>query len=81
MTHKEFFAWLEGFMSERHWTMYREREIKMILEKMKEVKDVDPFFSNPRTIIPHKFEPIPVPHNPFKEDGYDDLGSPPKIVM
>ena len=79
MTHKEFFAWLEGFMSERHWTMYREREIKIIVEKMQEVKDVDPFFPHPKTLI----NPIqiPTPHNPFKEDGYDDLGSPPKIVM
>ena len=74
MTHKEFYHWLEGFMSERHWTMYREREINMILEKMKEVKDVDPFFPHPRTVVP-----IPIPSNPFKEDGYDDLGSPPKL--
>jgi hypothetical protein len=46
---------------------------------MQEVKDVDPFFPHPKTLI----NPIqiPTPHNPFKEDGYDDLGSPPKIVM
>ena len=48
---------------------------------MKEVKDIDPFFPRPRTITPHRFEPIPIPSNPFKDDGYDDLGVPPKIVM
>jgi hypothetical protein len=48
---------------------------------MGEVKDVDPFFPNPSTIIPRRFEPIPVSVNPFKEDGHDDLGVPPKIVM
>jgi hypothetical protein len=48
---------------------------------MREVKDVDPFFPRPRTITPPTFEPIPVAPNPFKEDGYDDLGTPPKIVM
>ena len=48
---------------------------------MNEVKDVDPFFPNPSTIVPHRFEPVPVPSNPFKDDGYDDLGTPPKIVM
>ena len=48
---------------------------------MEEVKDNDPFFPNPSTIVPHRFEPVPVPSNPFKDDGYDDLGAPPKIVM
>jgi hypothetical protein len=79
MTHKEFFAWVEGYLHGRENGEFVDP--KPIIKKMKEVKDVDPFFTNPRTIIPHKFEPIPVPHNPFKEDGYDDLGSPPKIVM
>ena len=52
-----------------------------ILKKMKEVKDNDSFFPNPSIIVPHRFEPVPVPSNPFKDDGYDDLGAPPKIVM
>ena len=76
MTYKEFYIWLEGYLHGKS-----EDDILPIIEKMKEVKDNDPFFPHPRTIIPHKFEPIPVPHNPFKEDGYDDLGSAPKIVM
>ena len=74
MTHKEFYIWLEGYLTERNNEL-----TKPIIEKMGEVKDVESFFPNPRTMV----EPIhiPTPHNPFKEDGYDDLGSPPKIIM
>ena len=79
MTHKEFYIWLDGFMTNRRWTVIQQIDIETIQEKMHEVKDVDSFFPNPRTMV----EPIhiPTPHNPFKEDGYDDLGSPPKIIM
>jgi len=79
MTHKEFFAWLEGYLYGK--LENKNIDITPIVEKMNIVKDVDPFFSNPRTIAPPRFEPVPVPPNPFKEDGYDDLGTPPKIVM
>ena len=79
LSYKEFYIWLEGYLTGK--LEDNNIDISPIVEKMQEVKDVDPFFSNPRTIIPHKFEPIPVHHNPFKEDGYDDLGTPPKIVM
>ena len=74
MTHKEFYIWLDGFMTNRRWTVIQQIDIETIQEKMQEVKDVDPFFPNPRTIVP-------IPSNPFKDDGYDDLGRPPKIVM
>jgi hypothetical protein len=77
MTYKEFYIWLEGYL---HGKLENKNiDIAPIVEKMQEVKDVDPFFPHPRTMV----EPIniPTPHNPFKEDGYDDLGSPPKIVM
>jgi len=78
MTHKEFFAWLEGYL---HGKINDEKvDINPIIDKMLIVKDVDPFFSNPKINVP-RFEPIPVPSNPFKDDGYDDLGRPPKIVM
>ena len=73
MTHKEFYIWLEGYLTERNNEL-----TKPIIEKMGEVNDVDPFFPNPRTVVPIQ---VPTPHNPFKEDGYDDLGTPPKIVM
>jgi hypothetical protein len=77
MTHKEFYIWLEGYL---HGKFNDENvDINPIVDKMLKVKDVDPFFPRPRIIV----DPIniPTPHNPFKEDGYDDLGSPPKIVM
>ena len=77
MTHKEFYIWLEGYL---HGKLENENiDIAPIVEKMQEVKDVDPFFPHPKTLI-NQIQ-IPTPHNPFKEDGYDDLGRPPKIVM
>ena len=79
MTHKEFYIWLEGYLTGK--LENKNIEITPIVEKMQEVKDIDPFFPNPSTIVPHRFEPVPVPSNPFKDDGYDDLGTPPKIVM
>jgi hypothetical protein len=39
MTHKEFYIWLDGFMSNRSWTVIQEVDIELIQEKMKEVKD------------------------------------------
>ena len=58
-------------------------DISPIVEKMQEVKDVDPFFPNPPTTIPKSFNPksfnrIKVPL--FNADE-DELGKPPKIVM
>jgi hypothetical protein len=79
MTHKEFYIWLEGYLTGK--LENKHINISPIVEKMQEVKDVDSFFPNPSTIVPYRFEPIPIPSNPFKDDGYDDLGRPPKIVM
>ncbi len=79
MTHKEFYFWLEGYLYGR--LEDKHIPITPIVEKMNEVKDVDPFFPRPRTLTPPTFEPIPVAPNPFKDDGHDDLGKPPKIVM
>lgn len=83
MTHKEFYFWLEGYLHSKNNLSYDELAvfIDTVKDKMKKVKDVDPFFPNPSKINPHRFEPVPVPSNPFKDDGYDDLGAPPKIVM
>jgi hypothetical protein len=76
LNYKEFYFWLEGYL---HGRLEDEHiSILPIIEKMNEVKEVDPFFPNPRTVVPIQ---VPTPHNPFKEDGYDDLGAPPKIVM
>ncbi len=78
LSYKEFYIWLEGYL----YGKLEDKHINIspIIDKMLEVKDVDPFFSNPKINVP-KFEPVPIPPNPFKDDGYDDLGKPPKIVM
>ena len=81
LSYKEFYIWLDGFMSNRSWTIIRESDIETIQQKMKEVKDVDSFFSDSRRVTPPTFKPAPIPINPFKEDGFDELGTPPKIVM
>jgi len=39
MTHKEFYIWLDGFMTNRSWTVIQQSDIEGIQEKMKEVKD------------------------------------------
>ena len=78
MTHKEFYIWLDGFMTNRRWTVIQQIDIETIQEKMQEVKDVDPFFPNPPTTIPKTFNRITVPL--FNSDE-DELGKPPKIVM
>ena len=84
MTHKEFYFWLEGYLHEKKISSYDDAAtfLLVIKEKMNEVKEIDPFFSNPRNVVP-QLQPItiPTPKNPFKDDGYDDLGIPPKIVM
>jgi len=58
MTYKEFYFWLDGFVTNRHWTQYRHEEINMILQKMKEVKEVN----QPGIFDPNR---IPIPVNPF----------------
>ena len=65
MTHKEFYIWLDGFMSNRDWTVFREIDIETIKEKMSEVKEVkvEPLIKT--------YEQIPVPINPLpKTDPY-----------
>lgn len=76
LSYKEFYIWLEGYLTGK--LEDKNIDISPIVEKMQEVKDFDPFFPNPRTVVPTQ---IIKPHNPFKDDGYDDLGTPPKIVM
>ena len=58
MTHKEFYIWLEGFMTNRSWTVIQQSDIEGIQNKMKEVKEVNQ---------PGMFDPnrIPIPVNPF----------------
>jgi hypothetical protein len=39
ISYKEFYFWLEGFMTNREWTEIREIDIESIKEKMKEVSE------------------------------------------
>lgn len=74
MTHKEFYHWLEGYLQGKENMSYDQIAVFIVdvKNKMKEVKDGNTFFPNPRTVVPY---------SPTKEDGHDDLGKPPKIVM
>jgi hypothetical protein len=59
MTHKEFYIWLEGYLTGKLGDIHI--PITPIVEKMNEVKDVDPFFPNSRTTAPSPFNPIIMP--------------------
>ena len=67
MTHKEFYIWLEGFMTNRDWTTIKQVDIESIQNKMKEVKDELPSLGNNR---PNPFIPIPVNPIPKNDDPY-----------
>jgi len=79
MTHKEFYIWLEGFLTNRSWEVIQESDIDSIKEKMKEVKGdfdierLEGLRQNKRT---SPFNPVTI----IRGDE-DDLGRPPKIVM
>ena len=78
MTYKEFYFWLDGFVSQRHWTQYRAEEVDLILEKLKEVKDdsssLDGLKKRPDWL------PIPVPVNPLPLKTTDPLSPPWEIT-
>jgi hypothetical protein len=63
MTYKEFYYWLDGFVTNRHWTQYRREEVDLILEKMKEVKDEPEI----ETLKRHDWVPT-LPINPFPNE-------------
>ncbi len=78
MTHKEFYIWLDGFLTNRSWTVIQQTDIELIKEKMTEVNneleiDWNSLRSNKQT---SPFNPVMVPLG-----GEDELGHPPKIVM
>ena len=81
MTHKEFYIWLDGFLTNRDWTVIQESDIESIKEKMSKVKDENEFdldkfrhLGNKRNSV---LQPVVIPS--IKQD--DDLGHPPRIVM
>ena len=82
MTHKEFYIWLEGFMTNRSWTVIQQIDIETIQEKMKLVKeepdfDIDKWKHLSKSNTKHPIKTV----NPIKFNDDDDLGFPPKIVM
>lgn len=71
MTHKEFYIWLDGFMTNREWTVIQEIDIETIQEKMKEVKEDDKIGIAEPYRIPIPVNPFPVnPPFPVKDDPY-----------
>lgn len=78
MNHKEFFIWLDGFLTNRSWTVVKESDIDAIKDKMKEVKGDNEIDWNSLRSNKQKspFNPITIPLG-----DKDDLGYPPKIVM
>jgi len=61
MTHKEFYIWLDGFMTNKMWTDFKQVDIETIQEKMKEVKE------DIKIGIAEPFR-VPMPINPFPND-------------
>jgi len=64
MTHKEFFAWLEGYLYDK--LEKKHIDISPIVEKMSHVKEDSNFFPHPRTIVSPLPIEIPRPKNPFE---------------
>ena len=81
MTYKEFYVWLDGFMTNRCWTTIKQVDIESIQEKMKEVTDdfdIEKFSKLSKTRQQY-LNPISIPLT--NKDDDDDLGKPPRIVM
>jgi hypothetical protein len=71
MTHKEFYIWLDGFMTNRRWTDFTQKDIETIQEKMKEVKEGNNIGIDDPFRIPIPVNPFPVnPSFPVKDDPY-----------
>ena len=68
MNYKEFYYWLDGFMTNRNWTTITQVDIETIQDKLKTVKGDDNFgIAKPYT--------VPVPINPIIRT--DDPMAPP----
>ena len=64
MTHKEFYFWLEGYL---HGRLEDEKlDIAPIIEKMKEVKEVNQSGMFDPNRIPIPVNPFPVKDDPYK---------------
>jgi hypothetical protein len=71
MTYKEFYIWLDGFMTNRKWISITQGDIESIQEKMKEVKEDKKIGIDEPYRIPIPVNPFPVnPPFPVKDDPY-----------
>ena len=66
MTHKEFYIWLEGFMTNRDWTVIKQSDIEIIQGKMKKVKDEPKLGVAEPYRVPMPVNPFPIKDEPFK---------------
>jgi hypothetical protein len=69
LSYKEFYIWLEGYLTGK--LEDKNIDISPIVEKMNEVKEVHPFFPNPRTTVPSPFNPIIMPLKDNDSDPYE----------
>jgi hypothetical protein len=68
LTYKEFYIWLEGFMTNRDWTTIKQVDIETIQGKMKKVKEENKFgIAEPYM--------VPIPVSPLTKIG--DIPPPP----
>ena len=68
LTYKEFYIWLEGFMTNRDWTTIKQVDIETIQGKMKKVKEENRFgIAEPYM--------VPIPVSPLTKIG--DIPPPP----
>ena len=68
LTYKEFYIWLEGFMTNRDWTTIKQVDIETIQGKMKKVKEANKFgIAEPYM--------VPIPVSPLTKIG--DIPPPP----
>ncbi len=67
MDYRDFYIWLDGFMTNRSWTVIQQSDIEMIKIKMKEVHSGKNELSTQKIIIKQPFDPIQIqtPKNPF----------------
>ena len=66
LTYKEFYIWLEGFMTNRDWTTIKQVDIETIQGKMKEVKEENKFGIAEPYMVPIPVNPLPNNTDPYK---------------
>ena len=81
LSYKEFYVWLDGFMTNRDWSIIKQVDIESIEEKMKEVKDDFNISEFANIMTKTQLQHLPPITVPLKYNDDNDLGKPPRIVM